>query len=164
LKKDYLAGVGDSFDLVVIGADFGKGKRTNFYGAFHLACYDEESSTYQSICKIGTGFTDEVLQSHYEFLHPLELEIKKAYYDTGTGKSADVYFEPRMVWEVLAADLSLSPIYTAGKGLVEERGISLRFPRFLRIRDDKGPEDSTSPQQVCTIFLASFTVQLALSY
>lgn len=118
LKKDYLAGVGDSFDLVVIGGDYGKGKRTNVYGAFHLACYDVDTDTYQSICKIGTGFSEEILQSHYDFLHPLELAAKKPYYDVGTGKGPDVYFEPKMVWEVLAADLSLSPIYTAAKGLV----------------------------------------------
>ena len=118
MKKDYLAGVGDSFDLVVIGGDFGKGKRTNVYGAFHLAIFDADSGTYQSICKIGTGFSDEALQSHYDFLNPLELQVKKGYYDVGTGKGPDVYFEPRMVWEVLAADLSLSPIYTAAKGLV----------------------------------------------
>lgn len=121
--------MGDSFDLVVIGGDFGKGKRTNVYGAFHLAIFDADSGTYQSICKIGTGFSDEALQSHYDFLNPLELQVKKAYYDVGTGKGPDVYFEPRMVWEVLAADLSLSPIYTAAKGLV-----SRHFDIFIPTR------------------------------
>lgn len=150
--------MGDSFDLVVIGGDFGKGKRTHVYGAFHLAIFDAESGTYQSICKIGTGFSEEALQSHYDFLHPLELTIKKGYYDMGTGKGPDVYFEPRMVWEVLAADLSLSPIYTAAKGRVTDRGISLRFPRFVRVRDDKSAEESTGPEQIEEAYRGQATV------
>ncbi|TNY17412.1 DNA ligase [Rhodotorula diobovata] len=152
LKKDYLQGVGDSFDLVVIGGDYGKGKRTNVYGAFHLACYDPDSGTYQMICKIGTGFSDEALKTHWETLKPLELAQKKAYYDVGGAKGPDVYFEPKVVWEVLAADLSLSPIYSAAKGLCGDRGISLRFPRFLRIRDDKDAEQSTEPEQIAEAY------------
>ena len=117
LKKDYLAGVGDSLDLVVVGADNGKGKRTNVYGAFLLACYDAEAEEYQTICKIGTGFSEEMLQSHYEALKPLETAKPRGDIKAGSVKS-EVWFEPKIVWEVLAADLSLSPIYTAGQGLV----------------------------------------------
>ncbi|GAA5822608.1 hypothetical protein JCM5353_005502 [Sporobolomyces roseus] len=152
LKKDYLQGVGDSFDLVVIGGDYGRGKRTNVYGAFHLACYDAESATYQAICKLGTGFSEEQLKQHYDTLHPLELAQKKGYYDVGTAKAPDVFFEPKVVWEVLAADLSLSPVYSAARGLCGERGISLRFPRFLRVRDDKDAESSTEPEQIAEAY------------
>ncbi|KAJ1028262.1 hypothetical protein NDA13_003706 [Ustilago tritici] len=147
LKKDYLAGTGDSLDLVVIGGYYGKGKRTNVYGAFLLACYDSDSETYQSICKIGTGFTEQDLESHYKVLKELEITGKKGYYDVGEAKP-DVYFEAKVVWEVLTADLSLSPVYTAAKGLIEQRGVSLRFPRFIRVRDDKTAEESTSPEQI----------------
>jgi len=131
----------------VIGAFYGKGKRTNVYGAFLLACFDPETETYQSICKIGTGFSEEDLSKFYELLKPLELSGKKGYYDMGEAKP-DVFFEAQVVFEVLTADLSLSPVYTVGKGAVDHRGISLRFPRFIRLRDDKGAEDSTSPEQV----------------
>ncbi|KAL0581628.1 ATP-dependent DNA ligase Cdc17 [Marasmius crinis-equi] len=151
LKKDYLAGVGDSLDLVVVGAFYGKGKRTNVYGAFLLACYDADSEEYQTISKIATGFSDEALQSHYEMLKPLETQKPRGDIKVG-GAKADVWFEPQVVWEVLTADLSLSPIYTAAQGLVNERGISLRFPRFIRIRDDKNADDATGPEQVAEMY------------
>ena len=117
LKKDYLAGVGDSLDLVVIGGYYGKGKRTNVYGAFLLACYDSDSEEFQTICKIGTGFSEEILQTHWDALKPLEITKVRSDVKAG-GARPDVWFEPKIVWEVLAADLSLSPIYTAAQGLV----------------------------------------------
>ncbi|EKM61067.1 uncharacterized protein PHACADRAFT_204217 [Phanerochaete carnosa HHB-10118-sp] len=151
LKKDYLAGVGDSLDLVVVGGYYGKGKRTNVYGAFLLACYDADGEQYQTICKIGTGFSDEALQQHHELLKPLELTKPRGDIKVG-GAKPDVWFEPKVVWEVLTADLSLSPVYTAAQGLADERGISLRFPRFIRVRDDKGADDATGPEQIAEMY------------
>ena len=109
--------MGDSLDLVVVGAYYGKGKRTNVYGAFLLACYDTDGEEYQTICKIGTGFSEEALQSHYNSLKPLEMSKPRGDVKVG-GAKPDVWFEPKVVWEVLTADLSLSPVYTAAQGLV----------------------------------------------
>lgn len=103
--------------MVVVGGYHGKGKRTAVYGAFLLACYDPDSETFQTICKIGTGFSEEILKTHAETLRELEVAKCRADVDAG-GAKPDVWFEPKMVWEVLAADLSLSPIYSAAKGIV----------------------------------------------
>ncbi|KAL7418448.1 ATP-dependent DNA ligase Cdc17 [Cryptotrichosporon argae] len=156
LKKDYLSGVGDSLDLVVVGAYHGKGKRTAVYGAFLLACYDPDTEHFQTICKIGTGFSEEVLSQLYAQLSPLETAKARGDIEAG-GAKPDVWFEPKVVWEVLTADLSLSPVYTAARGLVEARGISLRFPRFIRVRDDKGADDATSAEQVAEFYQRQVT-------
>ncbi|CAE6339777.1 unnamed protein product [Rhizoctonia solani] len=151
LKKDYLAGIGDSLDLVVVGAYYGKGKRTKVYGAFLLACYDPDAEEYQTICKIGTGFSDEALAAHYAQLQPLEQSKPWGNVKIG-GAKPDIWFEPKVVWEVLTADLSLSPVYEAARGLVDDRGISLRFPRFIRVRDDKSADDATEPSQIAEMY------------
>ena len=69
VKKDYLQGMADSFDLVPIGAWHGKGKRTGVFGAYLLACFDDENDEYQAVTKIGTGFSDEMLQRHATFFN-----------------------------------------------------------------------------------------------
>jgi DNA ligase-1 len=153
LKKDYLEGVGDTVDAVVIGAYYGKGKRTGTYGGFLLACYDEDNEQFQTVCKLGTGFKDEDLETHTNFLKEHVIEKPKSYYQIDDTLKPDVWLEPVQVWEIKCADLSLSPVHTAALGVLEsKKGISLRFPRYLRIRDDKKPEEATSASQIVDMY------------
>mmetsp|Transcript_36263 Transcript_36263/g.94997 ORF Transcript_36263/g.94997 Transcript_36263/m.94997 type:complete len:1311 (+) Transcript_36263:62-3994(+) len=162
LKKDYLDGVGDTLDLTVVGAWIGKGKRSGAYGAFLLACYDPEAEEYQVITKIGTGFSDQDLADHYKSLSQVVIPSPRSYYQTTGEDEPDVWFDASQVWEVKVADLSISPKYRAAAGLVDpEKGISLRFPRFERIRDDKKPEESTSAAQVAELYLNQAVVKNA---
>ena len=152
-KQDYLDGVGDTFDVVVLGAWHGRGKRTGVYGAFLLAIYDERSESYQSISKIGTGFREEQLESIAAKLSGHVISQPRPYYAYGDTLTPDVWFEPAVVWEVKAADLSVSPVHKAGLGLVDRnKGISIRFPRLVRERDDKRPEQATSAAQVADMY------------
>ncbi|KAH8202889.1 hypothetical protein TruAng_002942 [Truncatella angustata] len=158
IKKDYLSGVGDSLDLVVLGAYYGKGKRTSVYGAFLLACYNPGTESYETVCNIGTGFSEQVLEDLHKSLSEIVIDRAKPFYSHSAGNQhqPDVWFEPRYVWEVKTADLTLSPRYKAGcKEGVDpsgEKGISLRFPRFIKIRDDKKPDEATSSRQVAEMY------------
>src|SRR3569833_357957 len=158
IKKDYLSGIGDSLDLVVLGAYHGKGKRTSVYGAFLLACYNASSDTYETISNIGTGFSEAVLEELHAQLSEMVFVRPKPLYahSSGNQHQPDVWFEPRLVWEVKTADLTLSPRYKAGcrEGVDPsgEKGVSLRFPRFIKLRDDKKPVEATSSRQVAEMY------------
>ncbi|VVC90260.1 unnamed protein product [Leptidea sinapis] len=156
LKKDYLEGCGDSIDAVVIGGYLGRGRRSGVYGGFLLACYDPDTDSYQSLCKIGTGFSDNDLATLSEDLNKDLIDAPRNYYSL----KPDAWFSARCVWEVKCADLSLSPAHHAALGLVDaHKGISLRFPRFIRVRDDKSPEQATSARQISQLYLAQDQVK-----
>jgi len=155
LKKDYMTGAADSFDVVPIGAWFGKGKRTGVYGSFLLAIYNPQTEEYQTISKIGTGFSEQQLEEHSAKLREFEIPGPRNYYRYGDAAAMqpEVWFEAKAVWEVKAADLSISPMHQAARGMVEPgKGISIRFPRLVRERDDKDPEDATTAEQVVEMY------------
>lgn len=154
LKKDYLEGLGDSVDLVPLGAYHGRGKRTGVYGAYLLACYDPDTEEFQSVCKIGTGFSDEDLKNLAGKLNEHVIPKKTSQYNVSDQLQCDVWFDAVQVWEVKAADLSKSSAHRGAEGKVGEagRGIGLRFPRFERVRDDKEPYEATTCDQILEMY------------
>ncbi|MCH7940971.1 MAG: ATP-dependent DNA ligase, partial [Thaumarchaeota archaeon] len=109
LKREYRNELGDSLDLVVIGAFFGRGRRTGRYGTLLLAAYDNGTDTFPSICKVGTGFTDEDLDQLYQLLQS-KVTLKKNP-RINSEMEADVWFEPELVLEIVASEITLSPIH-----------------------------------------------------
>jgi len=152
LKREYQNELGDSLDLVVIGGFFGKGRRTGNYGTLLLATYEEDEDTFTSICKVGTGFSDEDLDQLYQILNP-KVTIKKNP-RVDSEMEADVWFEPELVIEVVASEITLSPIHKAARDKVRKgTGLALRFPKFTgKTRVEKTAEDASTNEEVITLY------------
>ncbi|HJT10806.1 MAG TPA: ATP-dependent DNA ligase [Candidatus Nitrosotalea sp.] len=152
LKREYRNELGDSLDLVVVGAFYGRGRRTGKYGALLLSAYDEEEDMYPSVCKVGTGFTDESLDQIYQILSDKIIVKKDQRIDSGL--EADVWFEPEVVIEIVASEITLSPIHKVALDQVRKgSGLALRFPKFTgKIRFEKTPENATSVDEVMTMY------------
>ena len=152
LKREYRNELGDSLDLVVIGAYFGKGRRTGRYGTLLLATYNPEKDNFPSICKVGTGFTDESLDQLYQILS--NKVILKKNPRTESEMEADVWFEPELVLEIVASEITLSPIHkTALDTIRKGAGLALRFPKFTgKIRIEKGSEDASTDEEVYSLY------------
>lgn len=150
LKQDYQKGIGDSLDLAVIGAFFGKGRRTGTYGTLLLAAYDDAEDMFFSICKVGTGFKDEDLDTIYQMLNGRAMPRKDPRVDSGM--EADVWFEPELVIEIVAAEITQSPVHTAARS-GGGQGLALRFPRFTgRIRQDKSAEEASTTNEIRALY------------
>jgi len=152
LKRDYRTELSDTVDLVVIGAFAGRGRRAGVYGAVLLAAYDAGADMFRAVTKCGAGFSDADLAALPARLAPLRSPHKPARVDAR--QEPDVWFEPGLVIEVLSAELTLSPNYTAAWGQInDDAGLAMRFPRFTgRWRDDKAPDDATTTQELAELF------------
>ena len=152
LKREYRNELGDSLDLVVIGAYFGRGRRTGLYGTLLLGTYNPENDTFPSICKVGTGFTDESLDQLYQILSNKVILKKNS--RVVSEMEADVWLEPELVLEVVASEITLSPIHKTGLNLVRKNsGFALRFPKFTgKIRYEKAVEDASTHDEVLALY------------
>jgi DNA ligase-1 len=152
LKREYQNELGDSLDLIVIGAFFGKGRRTGRYGTLLLATYDSENDTFPSVCKVGTGFTDESLDQLYQILSPTVTIKKNSRVESEM--EADVWFEPNLVIEIVASEITLSPIHKTGfNALRKDSGFALRFPKFTgKVRTEKHVEDASTDEEVIALY------------
>ena len=152
LKRDYRTELSDTVDLVVVGAFAGRGRRRGVYGALLLAAYDADADVFAAVSKCGTGFSDADLAVLPQRLAPLARPDRPARVDAR--QQPDVWFEPGLVLEILSAELTLSPNYTAGWGQIQaDAGLAMRFPRFTgRWRDDKAATDATSTAELVDLY------------
>ncbi len=151
-KRDYQAELWDALDLVVVGAFYGHGRRKGTYGALLMAAYNQDKDVFETVCKLGTGFNDEVLFKLPEVFSDLVEKKKPANLECAL--EPDVWIYPEKVMEIVGAEITLSPVHTCAFDLIKKgSGLALRFPRFNgRWRDDKQPGDATTTQEVLEMY------------
>jgi len=151
-KRDYKSEMTDTVDLVVVGAFHGRGKRGGTYGALLLTAYDPEEDEFETVTKCGTGFTDEDLEKLPMMLEKHKLLRKNP--RVNSTLEADVWFEPKVVIEVIGAEITLSPIHTCAMDKIRKgSGLAIRFPRFTgNYRLDKSAEDGTTVAEIVEMY------------
>jgi DNA ligase-1 len=147
-KASYAAELSDTLDLVVVGAYAGKGKRAGTYGALLCAAYNSKEDVFQTVCKLGSGFSDRQLSSLPKKLEDEKVSEKPARVAVNKEMFPDFWFAPKYVLEVLGSEITQSPAHTCNWDAQERRGLSLRFPRFKRWRGEKSPEQATTVSEV----------------
>jgi len=134
----------ETLDLVVVGGLYGKGKRAGYFGSYVLATRDEESGRFKTVTKCGSGYTDEDLKEFTKMFR--KIQLKKPHPDVDIELNCDAYCEPRIVFETAYEEIQVSP------ELKHTSKMGLRFPRFIRIREDRRPEEISTVQEIKRLF------------
>ena len=159
VKKDYHSSF-DTLDMIPVAGWHGQGRKSKWWSPILLAVRNEETGSLEVVCKCISGFTDTFYKANKEFYddgaesgEPKNTRTQKPSFIDYLGPSPDVWFEPQEVWEMAFADITLSPTYTAAIGLVsDERGLSLRFPRFLKKREDKSIDEASTNEFLAALW------------
>ncbi|KAF8650388.1 hypothetical protein AX16_005196 [Volvariella volvacea WC 439] len=157
LKKDYVEGLGDSLDLVPIGAWYGNGRKVKWWSPILLGVWDPDIEKFVAVCKCMSGFTDtfyKALMDRYPLVDGSVTCSERPVWDCDTGGyQPDVYFKPQEVWEIRGADVTISPTSAAARGIgADGRGLSVRFPRYIKTRSDKSIGQASTPAFLETLW------------
>lgn len=159
VKKDYSI-TSDTLDLIPVAGWHGQGRKNKWWSPILLACRNEETGSLEVVTKCISGFTDAFYKANRALYDDGKLSGEAKNTRTTqpsfieyNGPQPEVWFEPQEVWEMGFADITLSPTYTAAIGLVsEDRGLSLRFPRFLKKREDKGIDEASTSDFLAELY------------
>jgi len=146
IKRSIESQVVDTIDAVVLGYYYGSGRKTGFgMGSLLVGVYNAEEDVFESVGKVGTGFTDSDWETIAKRLSPLEMKYKGE--NVKSQLKADVWLQPEVIMTVEADEISKSTVHLAAKSKLGF-GLSLRFPRLTFFDRDKLPEDCTSVDEL----------------
>ena len=136
----------DSIDVVIIGGYWGRGRRKGVYGTLLGAVYNPENNKFEALTRIASGFTDEIMDDLLERMK--EFERYKKPTNVISTEEPDIWFEPKVVIEIIGDEITISEKFDAGKSSESKTGYSIRFPVFVRFRDDKSSLQITTTQEI----------------
>ena len=138
-EEGHLGRLSDTLDCIVIGYFVGKGKRAQF-GLGKILVGIKDGDSVRTLTKVGTGLTEDMLVEIRKRLDKLVSKDIPKGYETQKDLIPDVWALPNLVVEVTADSISKSTKHSLG--------LSLRFPRFIKIREDKGVNEATTLQEL----------------
>ena len=152
VKKDYNTSA-DTIDLIPVAGWHGQGRKAKWWSPILLAVRNPDTGSLEVVTKCISGFTDKFYQNNKDkYAEESRNVISRPSYIEYHGYP-DVWFEPQEVWEMAFADITKSPTYLAALGMVdEERGLSMRFPRFLRVREDKSIDEASTSEFLAQLY------------
>lgn len=152
-KREYKSEMTDTVDLVTVGAFMGRGRRAGTYGALLLATYDKKTDQFETVCKCGSGFTDQDLEALPGRLRALRIPHRHP--RVRSKIEPDLWVTPSLVMEVIGSEITVSPVHTCQFDAVRPgSGFAIRFPRFTgNYRDDKAPEDATTGEEIKEMYM-----------
>ncbi|MEW6722621.1 MAG: ATP-dependent DNA ligase [Candidatus Micrarchaeota archaeon] len=148
LKKSYGKSV-DTIDGVIVGYYLGRGQRAEFeFGGVLVAVQNPDSGKLETVAKVASGFTEEEMIGLGKTLEKIKTASPPARLDHKI--EVDFWVEPKYVVEVAFDDITQSPNHTCGAQ--EGKGYALRFPRLMRMREDKGVREITTTDEVIRMY------------
>lgn len=154
LKRSYRGELSDTVDLVIVGYYLGRGSRAEFgFGGLLGAVYNEDRDLFETVSRIGTGFTEKQMSELKSTLGKIKSAAKPARVDSVV--KPDFWVQPKYVVTINADEITRSPMHTCGKDR-EGVGYALRFPRLYdndsTFREDKGPDEATTTKEIIEMF------------
>ncbi len=166
MKRSYKNELSDTLDLVVVGYFLGRGSRASLrFGGLLCATYNPKRDMFETVSKIGTGFTEAQMSDLRAKLAPTQTRERPVRVDSLI--EPDFWTDPRFVVTVMADEITRSQLHTCGmrngeSGDASTAGYALRFPRIVGdppIRKDKGPEEATTTHEVVEMYMSQRKVR-----
>ena len=133
----------DTIDVVVVGAFYGKGRRTGLLGTYIGAVYDPESDNYIAFTRFFSGIDDELSEALTKDMEDFTLDKKPK--NVICEDKPDIWLSPRVVIEITGDEITISEKFIT-------LGFSMRFPVFLRLRPEKGLKDITTVREIHKLY------------